>query len=114
MEKGEVQHMVESGRIERKGFSRRPLAIEYFTDLSILAQADAFVGSSSNVYTIVTGLRVARGYDLINNHSGFLQLTRTPPKLICEGTLEALEEWQHHSFGGYTGGTLFWNDLYAN
>ena len=103
----EIQHVVESGRIERRGFSKRTMAVEYFVDLEILAQADAFVGSSSNVYTVVTGLRVARGYDLFKNHSCFLQLMGNPVKLVCEGTSEALAEWNHHSLGGYTGGTLF-------
>ena len=107
--KHEIQHIVESGRLERNGFSRRTMAMEYFTDVEILAQADAFIGSSSNVYTLVTALRVARGFDSFANHSCFMKLTTSPPTLHCEGTQDALEEWRHHSFGGYTGGALFWN-----
>ena len=104
----EIQHVVESGR---SGFSKRTIATEYFTDLEILTHADVFIGSSSNVYTVVTGLRVARGYDLFKNHSCFIQLMGNPVKMFCEGTSEALAEWQHHSLGGYTGGSLFWDDV---
>ena len=107
----EVQHVMESASLKRSGLlpSPRELSIEYFADTEIHAGSDAFIGSTSNMYTLATGLRVARGNDNFRNHSCFLHLQVSPPSFHCEGANDPIvrNEWIHHSYGGYSGGTCF-------
>jgi hypothetical protein len=105
----EIQHLMEAKSLDRYGKpSREDIVVEYIADIEILAGANAFIGSSSNLYTLATGLRVARGNDRFVNHSCYMRLATTPPTFHCEGDPVAAELWQHHSLGGYSGGTLWW------
>ena len=67
----------------------------FITDLEILTQADIFLGSHSNMYTVVTALRIARDvnkYNLFKNHSCVLLSSSTqealrPSTVHCDGKL---------------------------
>lgn len=91
---------------------RYPLFMEYMADIEILAHADAFLGSVSNLYPLVTGLRLSRRLShrkqqtlentLMLNYSAscFLESRHGGQKFWCEGSPEAKEMWRFY-YGGY-------------
>jgi hypothetical protein len=83
--------------------------------VSVLALApksyryDAFIGSTSNIYAVVTAMRVARSNDAFQNHSCIVSSRTTPPSFECfpsNATKTLITETSH--MHGYTGGTMFW------
>ena len=62
----------------------RSIALEYFSDVEILAGANALIGSSSNMYTLATGLRVARA-----SYTPPSQQIRTNQQLLYSPTTRA-------------------------
>jgi hypothetical protein len=90
---------------------KRKLATEFFMDIDILSNTDIFIGSQSNIYVLVSALRIARNINKINNfynHSCFLRSEHAskPPDLNCERSYQVTELWKHLSRGGYSGSNL--------
>jgi hypothetical protein len=82
------------------------LVSEYYSDINVLANTDAFVGSESNFYPIVAALRVIR-QPFYHNRTCFLDIrVHDTPPLFCEGSQEAKQLWQRY-FQGYNGGSSF-------
>jgi hypothetical protein len=81
---------------------KRDLFAEFVSDVEIFAHADAFLGSYSNMYPLITSLRIARGVGRLN-HSCYLELRNSTPPVYCEGMPEAKGLWKHY-FGGYENG----------
>jgi len=85
-------------------YSRKQLATEFLSDVDILTKTDAFIGTWSNMYTLVTALRIARGNTRFKKHSCFLHIGVVPPKFLCEGDEEAKMIWKLQTGGrGYSG-----------
>lgn len=89
--------------------NKRDLAMEYLADIEILAGCDAFIGSHSNIYPVVTALKIGRGLDTSKfaNHSCIIDIQHDPPEFFCEGSTEIVHIWQQLSQGGYDGGAMF-------
>ena len=101
-------------------YSRRQLATEFMSDVDILTKTDAFIGTWSNMYTLVTALRIARGNNKFKKHSCFLHIGYVDkPKFLCEGDEEAKTIWKTQTGGnGYSGnedtGPPNWEGFYIN
>jgi len=100
-------------------YSRKQLATEFMSDVDILTNTDAFIGTWSNMYTLVTALRIARGKNTFQKHACFLHIGYVPrPKFLCEGSEEAKEIWRLQTGGrGYSGkegvGPPNWEGFYS-
>ena len=87
--------------------SKFKLMTEYMADIEILAAADVFIGSYSNVYITVAALRTARGMSP-KGQTCYLDIRgwMDAPALKCEGSEEAKDHWWS-LVGGYNGGSPF-------
>lgn len=86
--------------------SRRDIFIEYINDIEILTKCDYFIGSHSNIYAIVGGLRLARHPHRPLSSTCFIESRWTPHYLVCEGSTESQRFWRDSY--QFIGGSLYW------
>lgn len=85
------------------------LMVDFLVDIEIMSIADAFIGSGSNIFYMVSSLRAAKqsGH---RNHTCYIGGVREAdyhPHLLCEGSDEMEKIWTGVSGGGYVGGVPF-------
>lgn len=82
---------------------------EWLADVEILAHADVFIGSHSNIYVAVAALRVARFPERPMCDTGYFDSHYDPPVWMEEGgnQVHGTPIWKN-AFGGFRGGIAFW------
>ena len=81
----------------------------FLTDVEIFIHSDVFIGSVSNIYTVVAGIRIARDSNAHNKfkraNCAVFPLGYAGTGLQCEGSAAIKDLWNSNSLGGYRGGT---------
>eukprot|EP01034_Spumella_vulgaris_P037625 gene37625-46418_t len=79
--------------------NRHALAVQYYADLHALSRADYFVGSNSNMYTVVASMRIVNG--IFKHANDTCMVDFKSGDLVCEGdeTVKALYRTEHN--GGF-------------
>lgn len=80
-------------RHAKTAVDRQRLVMEYFSDTEIMAAADLFIGSHSNVYSIVSALRYSRVHGNPSLDTCFVNNLDRHGGLACEGSPEAHTFW---------------------
>lgn len=102
---GEAEHNLNNPNVKNKP-SKRSLMIDFLVDIDILSSADAFIGSSSNIFFMVSAIRAAKQSGQ-RNHTCVLQGIRDQdPSFLCENSIELKKIWTLVS-KGFDGGTSF-------
>ncbi len=88
---------------------RQPLAVEFLSDLSLMVEADAFIGSHSSIYIAAAALRYGKHFEkYLVKHTCFIS-SEDQHSLICEGNEQVSgavrKMWsQYICAGGFKGG----------
>jgi hypothetical protein len=72
------------------------LAVDFYTDIEILSSVDYFIGTVSQIYTLVAGKRIASGIHKANNQTCLIDPTKLVDneyKMHCEGSVFAQHQW---------------------
>ncbi len=86
---------------KKNAFKREQLTQEIFYDIERLANVDVFLGSSSNFYPVVAGLRIGRNIGLYRDNCivSLLYQSNSYGKVFCEGTKEVRAIWRGYFRG---------------
>jgi hypothetical protein len=79
--------------------------IEYLVDLHLLAMADIYIGSHSNFFSIIAGLRAVWFPEAPYNYTAFLDSHVKPPQLVTLDNSKYF--WDGWMEGGFIGGVPF-------
>jgi hypothetical protein len=90
--------------VRKNNSSAHLVSLEFIADIEIMAAASAYIGSYSNVFTLVQSRRIAHSYAVSSSsNSGnsssigsakvtlpscFIDSKKVPPVTVCEGTPE--------------------------
>jgi hypothetical protein len=90
---------------KKKNLSPADVYAEFLADIHILAHADVFIGSRSNIYIVVAALRAASYPDRPLENCGYLDSLSSPPKYVGETHQGAA---CFHEFDGWDNDSSFW------
>jgi hypothetical protein len=85
-------------------YQKHDMAVQFYTDLEVLSRVDYFIGSMSNMYTLIAGMRIARGPHTRNNQSCLLDFHPNANgsfDLHCEGSVLAKNQWIMEHAGSF-------------
>jgi hypothetical protein len=88
--------------VRKNNSSAHLVTLEFIADIEIMAAASVYIGSYSNVFTLVQSRRIANSYTDSNSNSTssgsssgrvtlpscFIDSKKLPPVTVCEGTPE--------------------------
>jgi hypothetical protein len=79
--------------VRKNNTSAHLVSLEFIADIEIMAAASAYIGSYSNVFTLVQSKRIANSYTDSNSTrltlpACFIDSKKVPPVTVCEGTPE--------------------------
>jgi hypothetical protein len=86
--------------------SKLDVFAEYLADIHILASADIFIGSRSNVYILVSMLRFAHYPDRPREDTGYFETRQMPPIWFNESGPFGTPIWRENE--AFDGGSSFW------
>ena len=98
-----VRVRVRFNKIHNKNlFRREELTSEFINDIERLVNVDVFLGSTSNFYPLITGLRIGRNIGYYSDSCMVVLKigSKDYGNYICEGTKEMRDVWRD-SFGGF-------------
>lgn len=91
---GEVEYLIHDKQTTQKP-PQFNIVTDYLADIAIMAKADVFIGTFSNLYPVVAGIRIANQFGIANNCTCYLDTRGTlDPQLKCEGNSDAHNIWK--------------------